>query len=87
MQVDNDNYLTLHVHSPPECLPIILDRGKIIQALARGTIPLLKIEAPDADDGAETANVEIVAFAPDMAFVAISHVWAQGLGNVWCDAA
>jgi len=82
MQVKNDDYTTQHTHEPPECLSIVPDRSKILQALERDTIPLLKIGESSTDDGTGSAKVEVVAFESNMVFVAISHVWAHGLGNV-----
>lgn len=82
MQVKMDNYQTQHLHKPPECLRIVPNASKILQALERGTIPLLKIGEPDTDDQSGAVKVEIVPFESNMAFVAISHVWAHGLGNV-----
>jgi hypothetical protein len=74
MQVKNDDYTTQHTHEPPECLSIVPDRSKILQALERDTIPLLRIGESGTDDGTGSAKVEVVAFESNMVFVAISHV-------------
>lgn len=42
-------------------------------------IPLLNITQTDED--LESLQVEVVAHTPDTRYVAISHVWADGLGN------
>jgi hypothetical protein len=78
MTVDEKKYTTRHVHLQPCCEPSIPKRTAVIESLKLGSIPLLRIS--EADDG--TISIGVVPFKDEIKYVAISHVWAHGLGNV-----
>lgn len=78
MTVDEKKYTTCHVHPQPCCEPSIPERTAVIESLKLGSIPLLRIS--EADDG--TISIGVVPFIDGIKYVAISHVWAHGLGNV-----
>jgi hypothetical protein len=76
--VDEKNYTTRHTHPPPHCPSTVPDLSTIIQPLKSRSIPLLRIR--EADNG--TIEIDIKPYKGDVKYVAISHVWAHGLGNV-----
>jgi hypothetical protein len=75
--IDERTYKTRHTHPPPDCEPVIPVLATIIQSLGSGSIPLKIMEA---DDG--TVQVDVHPYEDGIKYVAISHVWAHGMGNV-----
>lgn len=61
------------------------DRTKIQGILARGGIPLLSLSDPYSLNSPRIYDIEpdVVEYEPRIRSVAISHVWADGLGNNW----
>jgi hypothetical protein len=59
------------------------DRTKIQGILARGGIPLLSLSDPYSLNSPRVYDIEpdVVEYEPGIRYVAISHVWAAGLGN------
>jgi hypothetical protein len=77
-QID-DNYKVAHVQERCRCSMLFVDLGAVIAALEKpNVIPLLKF-LPGG--GTEQLKVEVVESSSDTVYVAISHVWADGLGN------
>ena len=79
-QVDDATYQTAHTVDCADsntCRFSSVDIGKATMLLRNGKIPLVRIIAPE-DQNNHTVNLEILSDAP---YVAISHVWAHGLGN------
>jgi hypothetical protein len=59
------------------CKFIKVDINKVVEIIASGGIPLIRISyAADHD-----VELEVLRATPDTVFVAISHVWSGGLGN------
>lgn len=79
MQIDLAAYQTKHRQASCSCLDATLDIDYVVTLLRSQRIPLLKITQIDED--LESLQVEVVAYSPDTRYVAISHVWADGLGN------
>jgi hypothetical protein len=76
-QID-DNYEVAHNSEKCRCSMLVVDLDAVIAALEKpNVIPLLKILPGDV----EQLQVEVVESSSDTAYVAISHVWADGLGN------
>ena len=78
MTVDETTYTTQHTHAPPHCANIVSDQPAIIKLLTSRSVPLLKIT--EADNGA--IETTVIPYKEGIKYVAISHVWAHGLGNV-----
>lgn len=51
----------------------------IYNALHKGELPLLKLT--QRNENLESLNIEVVTYTPETPYVAISHVWADGLGR------
>jgi hypothetical protein len=74
----NDNYKVAHIPETCHCSKHLFDLDAVIAALQKpNVIPLLKILGDDA----EQLEVEVIESSSDTVYVAISHVWADGLGN------
>jgi hypothetical protein len=56
--------------------------GLLLRVLEKGSIPLVLLEIA----AGTPTRVDIIERKPDMAYVAISHVWSDGLGNVEANA-
>ncbi|KAL8949547.1 MAG: hypothetical protein Q9222_004356 [Ikaeria aurantiellina] len=61
-----------------DCSSLTVDVGKAIAILARGGLPILSLTSlPPRDD----IRLEVLEAVPESRYVAISHIWADGLGN------
>ena len=79
LQTSDDNYETKHVDNCSNCREIDMDQEKICKILRYGGIPLVYVHT--TEDG-QFSKVRIVDFnAGCLEYIAISHVWAHGLGN------
>lgn len=77
-QTDLENYTTQHVFKECRCRELGVDMSILNAVLTGGALPLLRIrEAETLDE----LTVDIVAARPDSCYLALSHVWADGLGN------
>ena len=82
-QTDLENYATQHVTKTCRCEEFCVDISSLNNILQTGALALLRIR------GAETLDqltVEVVASQPDSQYLALSHVWADGLGNAKANA-
>ena len=79
LQTSDENYETKHVDNCSNCHEIDIDQGKICDVLRNGGIPMIHVHT--TNDGG-LPRVRIVDFnANTLEYIAISHVWAHGLGN------
>ncbi|KAL9609981.1 MAG: hypothetical protein Q9167_005283 [Letrouitia subvulpina] len=74
-QIDNDTYVTKHIDSNCRCNHVTIDSEVVKTILQSGKIPrfLFRPRGHQMD-----FEIALVDFGP---YVAISHVWAHGLGN------
>ena len=79
LRIDPSNYHTTHAKLFCDCPELKLDIPSIGRTLRESKLPLIEICPYEA-----TASVNIKLRVDDgnIAFVAVSHVWADGLGNV-----
>ncbi|KAL8658232.1 MAG: hypothetical protein Q9202_007609 [Teloschistes flavicans] len=82
-QIVLGEYTTKHQQDGCQCTDFHIDVKEVIRILSRDQLPLLQI-IPGAHPG--ELCVDIVEAKPDTIYVAISHVWADGLGNPDCNA-
>ncbi|KAG0130678.1 hypothetical protein HOY82DRAFT_561873 [Tuber indicum] len=76
--VDESTYQTQHVERCRGCEHISIDVEKVAEVIEQGKTPIVSINCRDADGDHPDIQLEVVTSAP---YIAISHVWAQGLGN------
>ncbi|PWW79733.1 hypothetical protein C7212DRAFT_349439 [Tuber magnatum] len=76
--VDESTYQTQHVEWCRGCEHISIDVEKVAEVIGRGKTPIVSINLLDADNDHTDIQLEVATSVP---YVAISHVWAQGLGN------
>ena len=70
--------ITRHVNDSCGCQFLSVDEDLLADCLKKGCLPLLRIkEGKDL----EKMSVEVVASTDSTSYVALSHVWADGLGN------
>lgn len=67
-----------HLDAACNCTDLSVDISDVISILSRGSLPLLRMSA-----GATIRDIhmDVVDALPNIKYVAISHVWADGLGN------
>ena len=82
-QTDLEDYTTQHVTRECRCKDLFIDTSSLYAVLTTGGLPLLRIrEAETLDE----LTVEIVVSEPDTCYLALSHVWADGLGDAKANA-
>ncbi|KAL4949537.1 hypothetical protein BDW69DRAFT_188226 [Aspergillus filifer] len=80
--IDESNYVTRHVQEDCSCSLIQADIEQLHTILLDGGIPLAMITPCGEDDlGNQQYKLKIVKKRTNNPYVAISHVWADGLGN------
>ncbi|KAF2135514.1 uncharacterized protein K452DRAFT_363126 [Aplosporella prunicola CBS 121167] len=76
--LEKNTYSTAHVKGCHGCHDVSADTGELCSILENETIPLiLSIDENDISD-----KIHLVPWDGDSSYVAISHVWSDGLGNV-----
>jgi hypothetical protein len=77
-QIDLAKYKPKHCDENCDCTSISVDEEKLNNTLEQGPFPLLKFGEDAAyNDG----QIELVVSTHGSSYVAISHVWPDGLGN------
>ncbi|KAJ1332043.1 hypothetical protein MN608_05509 [Microdochium nivale] len=76
---DMSQYRTRHTERGRECSMVEMPREQLARVLESGGVPLIAIEGSDGADGA--CRLTVHARSIGIKYVAISHVWADGLGN------
>lgn len=82
VQIDDDGYETKHVDSGCTCAFISSDLEKVTNLVAAGAIPVISVSATD-----EGSPLQLdVKNAEGRPYIALSHVWSDGLGNAMANA-
>jgi hypothetical protein len=79
-QIDTSKYMLSHAEEGCSCSALEVDSNAITEILMMGesSLPLLKLVL---GDDLEDLRIEIVPSSSNTPYVALSHVWADGLGN------
>ena len=78
-QISKDEYKTLHVEQECPCNDISVVLSDLENSLLKGRLPLLKLE--NVGGRLDELDIQVVEYSGKERYVAISHVWAYGLGN------
>lgn len=81
--IDPKSYKLPHARNGCDCPLVYADSEKLSDTLLAGQLPLLYITEEDQDG---QALMDIRPYRPDDKFIALSHVWAEGLGNPFDNA-
>ncbi|KAL2039153.1 hypothetical protein N7G274_008202 [Stereocaulon virgatum] len=73
-----NTYQTQHTKRDCSCEDLAVDQQKLFAILKMGSLPLLRLKG-DHDIG--TISIEVVPSDSASKYLALSHVWADGLGN------
>lgn len=76
-------YVAKHRQDTCQCTDFLIDVPKTIEILSRGLLPLLRIKPGPA---LEDIQVGVVEASSDLKYIALSHVWADGLGNPYANS-
>ena len=79
-QVLEDTYEVKHVSESCQCQRITLNIQYLVSIIRKGQTPLIKLPTP-AESRSSKYILELVEHRPDTPYIAISHVWKDGLGN------
>ncbi|KAF2230026.1 hypothetical protein EV356DRAFT_536765 [Viridothelium virens] len=72
------SYVTKHVENDCTCSMMGLPRKRLTEIIAAGGVPLVSIETDKSDGG---VRLHIKRRTLSSQYVAISHVWSDGMGN------
>lgn len=81
-QISKNQYRTLHLTDSCSCDDYVTDSLALDRILARGSLPLLQVKTMIS---LNEISVEVVEAKPESRYVALSHVWADGLGNPYAN--
>lgn len=70
--------VTRHVSDSCECEFLHADERKLVDCLEKDCLPLLRLSK---QSNLDEMSIEIVPSTDSTSYVALSHVWADGLGN------
>lgn len=77
--VDTATYKTRHVAVDCKCLMVSTPYGRLTKIIRKGEIPLISIEG--GTNAGATHELRVYPRSRESRYIAISHVWADGLGN------
>ncbi|KAK4498833.1 hypothetical protein PRZ48_009343 [Zasmidium cellare] len=77
LQIDLETYRPRHVVAECECEWMGPSPREVAACLTGETFPVLRVTGDVLDD----VKIEVVPYVEGMVYVALSHVWADGLGN------
>ena len=81
-QMDRDSYKPKHVEGCTACTEMYADSMLLRRILSKDSYPLLQpVSATAQHQHFLSDRLPIVAAEPGLKYVAISHVWSDGLGN------
>lgn len=75
-QIDPQRYVHSHARRGCQCNHVLVDSAQVCALLQAGQIPVIRIDTPQ-----KGASLVVDAADEDTEYVAISHVWSDGLGN------
>ncbi len=70
--------VTRHVSDSCGCKSLHVDEDLLADCLKKGCLPLIRLEE---DTNSGQMSIDVVASTDSTSYVALSHVWADGLGN------
>ena len=79
MYTNPSTYRLSHRHEGCKCPLLYADQTKVGEILRHGSIPLITVTR---EIETEVPKINVQKFDNSQEFVAISHVWAEGAGNV-----
>jgi hypothetical protein len=82
-QIKHGHYKTRHVFESCDCAFVHIEVDKVKEILGRGSIPLVE-HTTEAESF--SGKMSATEYRPGLGYVAISHVWSDGLGNEMCNA-
>jgi hypothetical protein len=75
--VDESNYFTAHTSPGCECEHVSIDSRRLIAILEKEIVPVVRCVRGEDD----ALRLVLVEATPGVNYVAISHVWSDGMGN------
>lgn len=82
LSLNDATYETRHVAGCVGCTLIEVNNQELHDILSSGTFPVVLVDEDDSD----SKYIRLVPWTPEVRYVAISHVWSDGLGNVRCNS-
>ena len=83
-QIRKEEYKTFHVEPMCHCQHFIMKPEDLKRCLSKKCLPLLKVTS--IGNQLQEVHVEVVEYSGMEQYVAISHVWAYGMGNPFANS-
>lgn len=80
-QIDEDTYRPQHQDAECDCELLEVDRQRLESIVLEGGIPVCRLVKDTTGEDPGKYRIEVEPASGDRPFIAISHVWAHGLGN------
>lgn len=77
-QIESSKYKTAHTEESCTCDHVSVPIKQLVSIIAKDGIPIVTITQSQGDSG---ASLEVSRFRHGQHYVAVSHVWSDGLGN------
>ncbi|KAJ4377263.1 hypothetical protein N0V83_000087 [Neocucurbitaria cava] len=84
--IDRLTYKTKHAIPGCQCPKIAVDKDRLATILSTGGLPILFLDVTKSEDGTEHESLRVERWTPGVPYVAISHVWADGMGDTEANA-
>lgn len=82
IQMNEETYETMHVEGCNDCHYMVADPSETLRILQNGSIPLIvSIDPDEVMDSPKDIQLVESGTTTQKHYVAISHVWSDGLGN------
>lgn len=78
LKLDDEKYTTKHHGSCNRCAFVAVDPQQLSAILKSGTFPVVIVDY----DANNNLIARLIPWQPGLSYVAISHVWSDGMGNV-----
>lgn len=78
LQVDKDSYQIRHVREQCACDLVSIEQSQLSTAIRRRALPVVTFSEVA---GLQLQNIDLESQNPNSPYVALSHIWANGLGN------
>ncbi|KAI9853645.1 MAG: hypothetical protein M1813_002036 [Trichoglossum hirsutum] len=80
--INETEYQTKHMTNGCMCSHLGPPIDRVCSILEGGGLPLISLSEVTQNGGVDEVKMEVVAHRSPLPYVAISHVWSDGLGNV-----
>jgi hypothetical protein len=83
---DMTNYETKHATDGCQCDMVSVPYSDLVEIIRDGKVPLFTVEHSEGQSSEDSLQLKVHPRDRYSSYIAVSHVWADGLGNPNCNA-